>query len=142
MDLFFGREAMNIDHLRALLSLERAEPVVVCSLEDTVLAGIVGAFQTRAVLLSWETVVKQNRRHPDIGIEEYCLIPEIVRTGMAMWQGNRLVFSYQHSSGRRFWLVIKATLLGHELFVASLYRTKPRRTKAALGRSILVRKHT
>jgi hypothetical protein len=133
---------MNIDHLRALLSLERAEPVVVCSLEDPTLAAIVGALHTRAVLLTWETVVKQDRRHPDIGIEEYCLIPEIARTGMAMRQGNHLVFSYQHSSGRRFCLVIKATFGGGELLVSSLCRTKPRRTKAVLARSSLLRKHT
>jgi hypothetical protein len=61
---------MNIDHLRALLSLERQEPVVLCHLDDPALAGFVGAMSTRPVLLSWETVVKQKRQHPDIGLEE------------------------------------------------------------------------
>ena len=59
---------MNIDHLRALLSLEWAEPVVVRSLEDPALAAIVGAVQARAVLLTWDTVVKQKNTTLILGL--------------------------------------------------------------------------
>jgi hypothetical protein len=132
---------MNIDHLRALLSLERQEPVVLCHLDDPALAGIVGSMAARLVLLSWETVVKQKARHPDIGFAEYCLVPEIVRLGLAVQEhANQLTFCYHHSSGRRFRLMLKATIIG-ELFVTSLHRTSPHQTKAILARATLLRRH-
>jgi hypothetical protein len=123
---------MNIDHLRALLSLERQEPVVLCHLDDPALAGIVGSMRTPPVLLSWETVVKQHARHSDLTFEDYCLIPDVVRIGMvAQRKANQLIFCYHHRSGRRFRLVIKATLPG-ELFVVSFHRTAPRQTSQGL----------
>ena len=131
---------MNIDHLRALLSLEQQEPVVLCYLDDPRVSGFVGG-STRPVLLSWDTVVKQKARHPDIGFEEYRIIPEVVRFGMVAQERSReLIFCYNHPDGRRFRLTIKATFSG-EVFVTSFHRTKPHQTKAILARASLVRKH-
>jgi hypothetical protein len=94
-----------------------------------------------SVLLSWETVVKQNAKHPDIGVEDYCLIPEIVRSGMvAQEHANQLIFCYHHRSGRRFRLTINTTIIG-EIFVTSFHRTSPRQTKAILARATLLRRH-
>jgi hypothetical protein len=138
--IFFGCEAMNIDHLRALLSLERQEPVVLCYLDDPALAGFVGA-STRPVLLSWETVVKQKQRHPDISFDEYRIVPNVVRCGMAAQERpNELVFCYDHSPEHRYRLMIKVTFPG-ELFVTSFHRTKPRQTRAILARATLLRRH-
>jgi len=132
---------MNIDHLRALLSLERQEPVVLCHLTDPALAGFVGSMSAPPVLLSWETVVKQRAKHPDVGLAEYCMIPDAVRLGLAVEEhANQLIFCYHHPSGRRFRLTIKVTLIG-ELFVTSFHRTSPRQTKAILARASLLRKH-
>jgi hypothetical protein len=132
---------MNIDHLRALLSLQRQEPVVLCHLDDPALAGFVGAMSTRPVLLSWETVVKQKRKHPDIGFGEYRIVPDAVRLGLvAQDRPNHLTFCYNAPSDRRYQLVIKATFAA-ELFVMSFHRTRPRQTKAILARATLLRKH-
>ena len=132
---------MNVAHLRALLSLERQEPVVLCHLDDPALAGIVGSMGARPVLLSWESVVKQKARHPDIGSAEYSMIPEVVRLGLVdQERPNELIFCYHHPSGRRFRLIVKATSIG-ELFLASFHRTSPRQTKAILARASLLRRH-
>ena len=131
---------MDTDHLRALLSLERQEPVVLCHLDDPALAGIVGSM-TAPVLLSWETVVKQKARHPDIRLAEYCLIPDVVHLGLAAQEHpNQLIFCYEHPSGRRFRLNVKATFIG-ELFVTNFHQTRRRQTKAIFARATLLRRH-
>jgi hypothetical protein len=53
---------------------------------------------------------------------------------------DELIFCYRHPSGRRFRLMIKATILG-ELFVTSFHRTAKGQTKAILARSGLLRRH-
>jgi hypothetical protein len=132
---------MNIDHLRALLSGERQEPVVVGHIYDPALIRVVRAANTHAVLLSRHTIVKQARKHQDIGFDEYCIMPDALRFGLvAQEYAEQLIFCYDHHTGRRFRLMVKGTLRG-ELFVTSFHRTAPRQTKAILARADILRKH-
>jgi hypothetical protein len=132
---------MNIDHLRALLSGERQEPVVVGHIYDPALMSVIGVAKTHEVLLSPETVVKQRRQNPDIGLEEYYILPDAIRYGMvAQEYAEQLLFCYDHHTGRRFLVVVETTLEG-KLFVVSFHRTRPRQTKAILDRASLLRKH-
>ena len=132
---------MNLDHLRALLLGDRQEPVVVGHIYDPALVQVVRAANTHAVLLSQATVVKQAKRHPDIGFEEYCIMPDVLRFGMvAQEHAEQLIFCYEHHTEHRFRLVVKGTILG-ELFMTSFHRTAPRQTRAILDRADILRRH-
>lgn len=135
---------MDIDHLRALLSGERQEPIVVGAIHRSELVRLIGAPGRHAVLLSTATLVKQAERHPDIGFDDYCAMPNALRFGLALYLPEwprQLTFCYEEHTGRRYRLFVKSTLRGDELYVTSLHRSSPRQTKALLARGRIIRKH-
>ena len=133
---------MDIDHLRALLSGERVEPIAVAAIHNPALAEVIGAADRHAVLLSRDTIVKEKVRHPDIDFEQYCVLPDVVRFGLVVQEySQQLVFCYEHHSGRRYRAMVKATLAGHELYVTSFHRMRDRQTKAILKRGLILRRH-
>jgi hypothetical protein len=132
---------MNIDHLRALLSGERPEPVVVGHIYDPGLVRLIRAADRHAVLLSQDTIIKQRCRHPDVGFEQYRLLPYIFRYGAVgqEWP-DQLVFSWVDHDERRYRAMVKSTAR-KELFVTSLHRCKTRQIKAILDRAMILRRH-
>src|SRR5580704_11167001 len=129
---------MNIDHLRALLSGERRKPIIVDHIFDPDLMAVIGD-ATLKILLSYETIVKQRRQNPDIGLEEYYLLPDAIRYGMAAQEDSeQLIFSYNHHSNRRFLVIVERTSRG-ELFVISFHRTTPRQTQSILAGALVLR---
>ncbi|OYY34611.1 MAG: hypothetical protein B7X65_15225 [Polaromonas sp. 39-63-25] len=77
---------------------------------------------TSVAYLSSQTVTKQLQNHPEIGLDDYRRIPDIVDQGDAHLQGaNRLVFLFE--DGVVWRLALKATKQGHELYVLSLFKT-------------------
>ena len=132
---------MNIDHLRALLSGERQEPVVVGHIYDPALCRVIRAARTYAVLLSRDTIVKQARRHPDVGFERYCLLPYVLRYGMVAQEwAEQLIFCWRDHDERGYRLMVKGTIRG-EIFVESFHRLADKQTKAILARADFLRKH-
>jgi hypothetical protein len=132
---------MDIDHLRALLTGERQEPVVVGAIYDPALVRVIRAVNTHAVLLSRDTIVKQQIRHPDIGFEEYCLLPYVLRYGMVSQEwSEQLIFSWNDHTEKRYRLMIKATAKC-ELFATSFHRLAVRQTRSILNRGMLLRRH-
>jgi hypothetical protein len=132
---------MNIDHLRALLSGERQEPVVIGHIYDPALVRVIRAARTHAVLLSRDNLVKQGLRHSDIGFEQYRLLPYVLRYGMvAQERSEQLVFCWHDHDGQSYRLMIKGTIRG-EIFVESFHRLKQHQIKAVLARADILRKH-
>jgi len=134
---------MDIEHLRALLSGERQEPMVIGALHTTAHSRAIGA-NTHAVLLSRETIVKQETRHPDIGFDDYRLIPYAIRFGLVLHEATRprhLMFVFDDPWGRRDRVMVRSTTNGNEIFVTSCHRTKQRQTKALLARGRSLRRH-
>lgn len=77
---------------------------------------------TSVAYLSSQTVAKQLEKHPEIGLDDYRRIPDIVDQGDAHLQGsNRLVFLFEDEVVWR--LALKATKQRHELYVLSLFKT-------------------
>lgn len=77
---------------------------------------------TSVAYLSSQTVAKQRENHPEIGIDDYRRIPDIVDQGDAHQQGgNRLVFLFEEGVVWR--LALKATKQRNELYVLSLFKT-------------------
>ena len=104
---------MNIDHLRALLSGERQEPVVVGHIYDPALVRVIRAARTHAVVLSRDNVVKQANKHPDIGFEQYRLLPYVLRYGMVAQEwAEQLIFCWHDHDGRSYRLMVKGTIRG------------------------------
>ena len=135
---------MDIDHLRALLSGERREPIVVGAIHRPDLVRMIGAPEIYAVLLSRETIVKQHRQHPDIGLDEYSIAPNVLRFGLVLWLPEwprQLTFCYEEHSGLRYRLFVKSTTRGHQLYITSFHRTRPRQTRALLARAKILRNH-
>jgi len=132
---------MNIDQLEALLSGKRLEPLIVGHIYDPKLMCVVRAANTDAILLSPDTIVKQRRLHPDIGLDEYYLLPDVIRYGMvAQEHAEQLIFCYHHHTDRRFLLVVEATIQGM-LFAIAFRRTTPRQTESILEGALLLRNH-
>jgi hypothetical protein len=133
---------MDIDHLRALLSGERQEPVIVGHIYDPALSRVIRAVNTHAVLLSRDTVVKQAKRHPDIGIEQYALLPYVLRYGMVAQEwAEQLIFCWDDHDGRRYRLMVKGTVR-KEIFVTSFHRLAEKQTKRIIDRgAMLLRRH-
>lgn len=72
--------------------------------------------------LSSETLAKQAAKHPEVTLDDYRRIPDIVDQGESHAQaGNRLVFLFEEGTVWR--LALKATKARHELFVLSLFKT-------------------
>jgi len=87
------RRDADEDHLRALLSGERRELVIVGAIYDPALVRVIRA--AHAVLLSRDAIVKQERRHPDIQFAQYCLIPYVLRYGVVAQEwAEQLIFSW------------------------------------------------
>ena len=134
---------MDIDHLRALLSGERQEAMIIGALHDPAHSSAIGA-RTHAVLLSRDTIVKQEDRHPDIGFDDYRLIPYAIRYGLIVHESARprhLMFVFDDPWGRRYRVMIRSTTNGNEIYVTSCHKTRDRQTKALLSRGRDLRRH-
>lgn len=85
---------------------------------------LLGAKQN-AVILSAETMAKQLENHPELTLDEYRLIPDVVDHGQVIDRGDsKLVFF--HTAGRFYKLSLKVTQDLNELFVTTFFRTDQR----------------
>lgn len=87
---------------------------------DSTLASQIGA-GVRRVDLSSETVAKQRQAHPDLTLAEYQLLPEVIRRGLVMRQGDVRLAFFQ-DAGRWYKAVVKATGDGRALYATSYHR--------------------
>ena len=92
-------------------------PLAVLSRED---AASIGGKVTVA-RISPETYAKQVNHHPELTLEDYWRAQEAVEKGERIRQDSRnIVFALDESGGTL--VVVKATMLGDELYVTSLRR--------------------
>lgn len=109
---------------------------------DPALVRVVRAANTHAVLLSRDTIVKQERRHPDIRFEHYQRLPYVLRYGMVAQEwAEQLIFSWVDHDERRYRLMVKGTADGR-LFVTSFHRLDAGQVRRSiLDRAMLLRQH-
>lgn len=87
--------------------------------------------QASVAYLSSESLAKQLRKHPEIGLEDYRRIATIVDDGDVYSQaGNRLIYLQEEDYVYR--LALKVARDGMELFVLSLFKT----TRAAARKEV------
>lgn len=93
-------------------------PVAVLTKADQAVLGT----SAQTVWLSSETLAKNVAHHPDLGIEDYRLIPEIIDQGEVYRQAEeRLV--YLHKGDVLYRAALKRTRKGDETFFLSLFKT-------------------
>ena len=80
--------------------------------------------QQKAVLLSDETLAKQKQHHPELALDEYRLIPEIVRKGKVIREKDARLYFFQRQ-GHLYMAVIKATENKAENYLVTFFRVRP-----------------
>lgn len=132
---------MNNDDLKALLyGWSRKNPVLICC-ADPILAEVLNVTHPN-VLLSWPTVQKQKKRHPEIKNHEYEIIPHLIETGLVIQDTHlSLIISQAHPVNLTpiYKVVLKATMLGDAIFVSSFHRISPRKLKRIRRRGKIIR---
>ena len=78
----------------------------------------------KAVLLSDETIVKQRRHHPELALDEYRLIPEVVQKGKVIREKDAKLYFFQRQ-GHLYMTTIKATEDKAENYLVTFFRVRP-----------------
>lgn len=102
-------------------------------LDDQVLKAL--DVQVRRVDLSSDTIAKQMARHPEITLDEYQQLPDLLQTGLVVGDGTgEAVRVYgQLGDGQPYAAVVKRTGSGQALFLVSFYRVNMGQVQAALA---------
>lgn len=78
---------------------------------------------------------------PDVDLEQYRLLPYVLRYGMVAQEwAEQLFYCWHDHDGRCYRLIVKGTIRG-EIFVESFHRLKRHQIKAILARATLLRPH-
>jgi hypothetical protein len=116
---------MDFGHLTGLLLGERDDPLTVCTLQSEIAAAL-GASAQR-VTLSYATLQKQRRNHPDLRVEYYRVLPAALRMGAFYRDSPRtavVFYTDVHEFAANFRIAIKATTRGDELYVLSFFKVR------------------
>ncbi len=99
----------------------------------------------RRVELSSDTMRKQrgelpgNLGHPELTVEEYRKLPEVIRTGRVLQERNRSVLIFGRVGGRLYRAVVKVTADGEAAFLVSMTRSTDEQKDKQTERRKLIR---
>jgi SPP1 gp7 family putative phage head morphogenesis protein len=133
----FGRQAALLsvasDGFEALVARKVSGTAPVAWVDDVLMKAL--RADVRRVDLSSETLAKQLDRHPEIGLDEYRQLPELLQDGLVVDDGSgEAVRIYALlPNGKPYVAIVKRTGTGQALFVVSFYRANPRDLQAALA---------
>ena len=92
----------------------------------------------KAVLLSDETLAKQRKHHPELGLPEYQLLPEVIVKGKAIEFGEQNIHFYA-IHGRLYRAVIKTTEKRHENYLTTFHISRDKQLDKDLKNGKLIR---
>ena len=101
------------------------------------LAKSLGA-DTREVLLSPETLEKQQAHHPELTVHDYAELADLVAKPDLALAGRAKHITLIRRAGRILLSVIKATADGSETYAVTLYRIRPDRARKLAGRAKVI----
>jgi len=101
--------------------LKKPTGMVIIGNSPTYLASALGA-STLEVTLSKETMDKQVSHHPELTMEEYMLIMDMINNGNAFREAKNKAVIIHSVNGKRYVVAIKSTRDGNALFVTSLFK--------------------
>ena len=94
--------------------------------------------QQKVVLLSDETLAKQKKHHPELALDEYRLIPEIVRKGRVIREKDARLYFFQRQ-GHLYMATVKATADKAENYLVTFFRVRPEHMRRKQRRGELIR---
>ena len=94
--------------------------------------------QQKAVLLSDETLAKQKQHHPELALDEYRLIPEVVRKGKVIREKDARLYFFQRQ-GHLYMAAIKATEDKAENYLVTFFRVRRGHMQRKQRRGELIR---
>ncbi len=80
---------------------------------------------TKKVVISGETLKKQRTRHPDLSIEEYQIIPDMIANGLVVQEADQTLVFFR-SGGKLYRSVVKRIKGGNELVMTTFHRSTQR----------------
>lgn len=104
---------------------------------DVDLTARLGAKQ-RAVLISDQTLAKQQQRHPELSLDEYQLIPKIINDGTVVLIGADRVHIYE-TNKHVYKLVVKTTTEKHENYITTFHRGRDKQLSNDIAKGELIR---
>ena len=90
------------------------------------------------MLLSDETLAKQKKHHPELALNEYRLIPEIVRKGKVIREKDARLYFFQRQ-GHLYMAAIKATEDKAENYLVTFFRVRSEHMRRKQRRGELIR---
>ena len=92
----------------------------------------------KAVLLSDETLAKQKQHHPELALDEYRLIPEVVQKGKVIREKDARLYFFQRQ-GHLYMATIKTTEDKAENYLVTFFRVRPGHMQRKQRRGELIR---
>jgi len=83
--------------------------------------GKIGA-KTRTTLLSQETAVKQQKKHPELAAKEYTQVQEAMDGGLVVQDGKKTLVFILDDTAQGYVTVVKSTRTGDKVFLTSFRR--------------------
>lgn len=105
---------------------------------DGTLAAAIGS-RAREVRLSSDTMGKQRVNHSELTVEEYRLLPDIMKRGLVIKENKNNVLMFFFHSGQWYRATVKRTADGEELFLVSFHRAKAKDLRRLRRRGTVIR---
>ncbi|MFW2439115.1 MAG: phage minor head protein [Arenicellales bacterium] len=93
---------------------------------------------TRKVVLSEESLIKQKERHPDLEFEEYLNLPDVFEVGLIV-KDEEQVAVFFHEKSYLYKAVVKSTKDGSELYLTSFHRATAKNLRGVRKRGEVIR---
>lgn len=91
--------------------------------------------QSSVCLLSDETLLKNQKKHPDLNIKDYGLINNILNDYDVLVQdSDKSVVAVKKIDGKNYWLAVKVTRHGNEIFTNTYHLTEDRQIKRLMNK--------
>ena len=135
-----GFFTVNEADLIQLLAGDITRSIHVCDIEPE-LAAAINAITT-TVLLSPDTVKKQRLCHPELNLEHYRLIPEIIQYGLVLRDSPQSITFYEDDRphfGNLWQVSVKVTQDRNELYMSTFHPLEVKQILKAHRKGTLLR---
>jgi hypothetical protein len=103
------------------------------------------AAQTPLICIAKKELIHILNDHDDhITLKDLMLMPAMITDGLIIKEHhrpNRLVSCFELSAQKRYCLAMKLAKGGHEGWISTLHRTKPKQTQRYLARGVIIQNH-
>ncbi len=95
--------------------------------------------KSQLVRLSEQTLDKQSRRHSELNIDHYRLLPGIIQSGVVIRQGKNKLALFKREAGKWQKAVVKLTANGEKIYLVSYHQTTAKEVRREMKRGKVLR---